>query len=138
MGHGTVAPIGAALALKGRPVFAIIGDACFTMNVMEQIRELGMLRAIGMRRGQIVKIVLGQAVLIGLLGIVAGGVAGTSLARMINISLGSMFGHHIGFALRPQFMALMLVVALAVVLLSALVPARRAARLNPIQAMRQE
>jgi acetolactate synthase-1/2/3 large subunit len=35
MGHGTVAPIGAALAEPGRPVFAIIGDACFTMNGME-------------------------------------------------------------------------------------------------------
>ncbi len=37
MGHGTVAPIGAALAQKGRPVFAIIGDACFTMNGMELV-----------------------------------------------------------------------------------------------------
>jgi acetolactate synthase-1/2/3 large subunit len=35
MGHGTVAPIGAALADRTRPVFAIIGDACFTMNGME-------------------------------------------------------------------------------------------------------
>ncbi|MBI3837470.1 MAG: ABC transporter permease [Planctomycetia bacterium] len=109
-----------------------------TMNVLEQTRELGMLRAIGMRRGQIIKAVLGQAALIGLLGVLAGGIAGTSLARMINVSLGSMFGHYIAFALRPQFIALLLVVALAVVLLSALVPARRAARLNPIEAMRQE
>jgi acetolactate synthase-1/2/3 large subunit len=37
MGHGTVAPIGAALARPQRPVFAIIGDACFTMNGMELI-----------------------------------------------------------------------------------------------------
>ncbi len=37
MGHGTVAPIGAALAGGGRPVVAIIGDACFTMNGMEMI-----------------------------------------------------------------------------------------------------
>lgn len=37
MGHGTVAPIGAALAAKGRPVFAIVGDACFTMNGMELV-----------------------------------------------------------------------------------------------------
>ena len=37
MGHGTVAPIGAAFAEKGRPVFAIIGDACFTMNGMELV-----------------------------------------------------------------------------------------------------
>ncbi|HEV3136640.1 MAG TPA: FtsX-like permease family protein, partial [Pirellulales bacterium] len=109
-----------------------------TMNVMEQTRELGMLRAIGMRRGQIVKTVLGQAALIGLLGVFAGGITGTILARTINISLGSSFGHQIAFSLRPQFVALLLVAALAIVLLSALVPARRAARLTPIQAMRQE
>jgi acetolactate synthase-1/2/3 large subunit len=35
MGHGTVAPIGAKLACPERPVVAIIGDACFTMNGME-------------------------------------------------------------------------------------------------------
>jgi acetolactate synthase I/II/III large subunit len=35
MGHGVVAPIGAALAEPGRPVFAIVGDGCFTMNGME-------------------------------------------------------------------------------------------------------
>jgi acetolactate synthase-1/2/3 large subunit len=37
MGHGTVAPIGAALAEPKRPVIAIIGDACFTMNGMDLI-----------------------------------------------------------------------------------------------------
>ena len=35
MGHGTVAPIGAAIASPTRPVFAIVGDGCFTMNGME-------------------------------------------------------------------------------------------------------
>lgn len=35
MGHGTVAPIGAAMAKTGRPVVTIVGDACFTMNGME-------------------------------------------------------------------------------------------------------
>jgi acetolactate synthase-1/2/3 large subunit len=37
MGHGTAAPIGAALAETGRPIFAIVGDACFAMNGMELI-----------------------------------------------------------------------------------------------------
>jgi len=37
MGHGTVAPIGASLAEPARPVFAIVGDGCFTMNGMEII-----------------------------------------------------------------------------------------------------
>lgn len=35
MGHGTVAPIGAAMGSNGRPVITIVGDACFTMNGME-------------------------------------------------------------------------------------------------------
>ncbi len=108
-----------------------------TMNVLEQTRELGMLRAIGMRRGQIVKTVLGQAACIGLVGILGGGIAGTVLARMINICLGSMFGHYVAFALRPLFVGPLLAAGLAVVMLSAFVPARRAANLNPIQAMRQ-
>jgi acetolactate synthase I/II/III large subunit len=37
MGHGTVAPIGAALALPDRPVFALVGDGCFAMNGMDLI-----------------------------------------------------------------------------------------------------
>ena len=35
MGHGTIAPIGAALAAPKRPVFAIVGDGCFAMNGMD-------------------------------------------------------------------------------------------------------
>jgi len=35
MGHGTLAPIGAALAVPNRPVFAIVGDGCFAMNGMD-------------------------------------------------------------------------------------------------------
>lgn len=43
MGHGTAAPVGAALAHPDRPVFSIVGDACFAMNGMEMItaREHG-------------------------------------------------------------------------------------------------
>jgi acetolactate synthase-1/2/3 large subunit len=35
MGHGTIAPIGAALAAEGRPVFALVGDGCFAMQGMD-------------------------------------------------------------------------------------------------------
>jgi acetolactate synthase-1/2/3 large subunit len=37
MGHGTVAPIGAAMANPGRPVFALIGDGCFMMNGLDLV-----------------------------------------------------------------------------------------------------
>lgn len=109
-----------------------------TMNVLDQTRELGMLRAIGMRRLQVVKTVMGQAAYLGLLGVLGGGASGLILARMINFCLGSMFGHYVAFALRPQFIFTLLSVAMAVVLISALVPARRASALNAIQAMRQD
>lgn len=109
-----------------------------TINVLEQTRELGMLRAVGMRRAQVIKTVLGQALLIGLLGVLSGGAMGLFLAKMINICLGSLFGRHVDFAARPHFIGLLLLAALGVVLISALVPARRAARLSPIQATRQE
>jgi putative ABC transport system permease protein len=109
-----------------------------TMNVLEQTRELGMLRAIGMRRSQIVKTVFGQAIIIGMLGVISGGVAGLSLAQLINLSMGSLFGHAVPFASRPLFVVLMLAAAQGVVLIAALLPARRAAEINPVQAMRQE
>jgi putative ABC transport system permease protein len=109
-----------------------------TMNVIEQTRELGMLRSIGMRRRQIEKTVLAQAFYLGTIGILAGAVAGLSLARSINLSLASMFGRYVPFSWNLPFVAALIVVALLVVLLAALPPARRAARLNPILAMRQE
>ena len=109
-----------------------------TMNVLEQSQELGMLRAIGMPRRQLMHTVLSQAVLIGLLGLAAGAVSGFLLAATINLSLASLFGHSVKFALRADLVALLLTGALAIVLLAALAPAWRAARLSPISAMRSQ
>jgi ABC-type antimicrobial peptide transport system permease subunit len=57
---------------------------------------------------------------------------------MINICLGTLLGRPVEFAARPLFIAALLLAAMLVVMLSALVPARRAARLSPIQATRLE
>lgn len=108
------------------------------MNVFEQTKEIGMLRSIGMGRRQIVKTVVGQAAFLGVIGIGAGVVSGISLARSINTALATMFGHPVPFALRPQFLLLLIGAGLALVLLSALYPGWRAARLNLIEAMRQD
>lgn len=108
------------------------------MNISEQTRELGMLRAIGMARFQIMKTVLGQAAFIGLLGVATGAMTGLVLARSFNFCLGYLFGHPVAFAMRPEFALSLLSMAVVIVFLAALYPAGRAARLNPIQAMRQE
>lgn len=108
------------------------------MNISEQTRELGMLRAIGMARFQLMKTVLGQAAFIGLLGIATGATTGLVLARSFNFCLGYLFGHPVAFAMRPEFALSLLSMGVLVVFLAAMYPAVRAARLNPIQAMRQE
>jgi putative ABC transport system permease protein len=108
------------------------------MSVLEQSRELGMLRAIGMRRGQIIKTIVGQGALLGLVGIVGGAAAGLSLAHGINISLGSLFGRIVEFAVRPQFLLALVAASLALVLLAAAFPAWRASTLSPIQDSRED
>jgi ABC-type lipoprotein release transport system permease subunit len=67
----------------------------------------------------------------------SGGVSGLFLARTINLCLGSRFGHYVEFAIRPLFIIMLVVTSLVVVMLSALFPARRAASINAIEAMRQ-
>jgi putative ABC transport system permease protein len=137
MVSGVVGGLWVLLAL-GLLVGALGVVNTLTMNVLEQTQELGMLRAIGMPRRQLMRTVLAQAVLIGLLGIAAGAVSGFLLAATINLSLASLFGHSVHFALRADLVALLLSGALAIVLLAAVAPAWRAARLSPITAMRAE
>ncbi len=107
------------------------------MNVLEQTRELGMLRAMGMARGGIVKTVIGQAAYLALVGILFGLVSGISLAYSLNLCLASMFGRHVTFYLDPLFLSTLVILSFAVVLLASLLPARRAAALSPIQAIQE-
>jgi putative ABC transport system permease protein len=109
-----------------------------TMNVLEQTRELGMLRAIGMCRWQVVLTVLGQAALIGLVGVAAGECVGLSLSRTINLSMSTLFGRNIAFDAQPAFLGVLGALSLVIVLATALLPAMRAARVSPIHAMRNE
>ena len=94
MVSGVVAGLWILLAL-GLLVGALGVVNTLTMNVLEQTQELGMLRAIGMPRGQLVRTVLSQAVLIAFLGIAAGAASGLLLAWMINLNLASLFGHSV-------------------------------------------
>ena len=137
MVSGVVGGLWVLLAL-GLLVGALGVVNTLTMNVLEQTQELGMLRAIGMPRRQMMRTVLAQATLIGVLGLAAGAMSGFLLAATINLSLASLFGHSVKFALRADLVALLLTGALAIVLVAALAPAWRAARLSPISAMRSE
>jgi putative ABC transport system permease protein len=67
----------------------------FAMTVVERTREIGMLRAIGMTRRQIMLMVLGEASLLGVLGAVAGVGFGMLLAQGLVVSVSNFTGQAI-------------------------------------------
>ena len=120
-------------------VVALLGIVnTLTMNVHEQTRELGVLRAIGMKRGQLRRLVLAQAAGLGLLSVLPGILAGVVLAWLMNLATYSFSGHRVDFILRGGFMAGCAAAAVLIALLAALLPARRASRLKIIEALHYE
>src|SRR5262249_29452402 len=100
--------------------------------------ELGVLRAIGVRRAQVGKIILAQAVALAILSILPGVVAGIGMAYVMNLATHPLIGHVMAFRLSPPFIAGCVALAVVVAVLAAVLPARRAARLQIIQALHYE
>jgi putative ABC transport system permease protein len=111
----------------------------FSMLVAQRTRELALLRAVGAERGQVVRSVLGEAVIVGLAGAVLGIVVGLGLAQAL-VGLFSAFGLKIsgGLPLQPRTVVWSVVVGVGVTVVAALLPARRASRIAPVAAMRDE
>ena len=108
-----------------------------SMTVVERIRELGLLRAAGATRGQLVRIVEVQALLLGSAGSILGVAGGAALAMFIAASLGVVGTVTLD---APDVTAPVLLAGLAVgilvTLVAALEPARRAASVSPVTALR--
>ncbi|VAW37285.1 ABC transporter, fused permease protein, partial [hydrothermal vent metagenome] len=109
----------------------------FAMTVVERTREIGMLRAVGATQRQIIKIVLTEALLLGVVGSVAGVGAGLLLARGLVITMGNFAGQTVKeVSATPQSMLTSVIVGVVVTLAAATVPALQAARISPLQALR--
>jgi putative ABC transport system permease protein len=126
---------GVVAALWGMVVLALgvasIGVTnTLTINVLEQTRELGLLRAVAMTQRQVRKTILTQAMIMALLALVPGVVAGVAIAYLINLATLPMTGHAVEFRLHPGLLAGSLVAGMIVVAVAAWIPANRAARLD--------
>ncbi len=126
--------IGAVNALLGISVLiALIGIVnTLTLSLYERRSELGMLRALGMQRRQVARMVHLEAVLIGLLGTVVGVGAGLLLSWVVIGSIGSG-----AVDLNPNWarLGLITLAGLLVGVVASLVPARRATRLAVLDAI---
>lgn len=116
------------------------------MSVMERTQEFGMQAALGMRRGDIVALVLTEGLVIGIMGAIAGGALGTGFALWleragIDVSA-AMEAIDIPFqgVFYPDWQLRFVIAAAAIgmvaAVIAALYPAWRAARLTPAEALR--
>jgi putative ABC transport system permease protein len=107
------------------------------MTVVERIRELGLLRAAGAGRAQVTRVVLIQALVLGAAGSLGGMVLGAVLAVIAAGWLRAAGSVSIdGPAITPAVLGAGFLAGIAVTLVAALEPARRAAGVSPVAALR--
>jgi len=107
-----------------------------TMNILEQTYEIGMLRTIAMTRSQVRKMILSQAVMMGLIGLVPAVLAGSLISYLLALSNGPTVGHVVEFTFRPRLTAMAFTGEMVLIVLASLIPAERAARLKITDAAR--
>jgi putative ABC transport system permease protein len=109
-----------------------------TMSVIERTQEIGMLRAVGMTRGQVVRMVLAEAGLMGVFGSILGLATGVILARILFSGMTAMSGYKITFVMPADGLVVTLLAGLVISQIAAIFPALRAARIKILEAVHYE
>ena len=105
------------------------------LTVFERTREIGMLRAVGMTRRQVRMMIRYESIVTALMGAALGLVVGVFLAALVTHALSSS---GIVFAVPWIQLVYFVIAAILVGILAAVIPARRASRLNVLQALQYE
>lgn len=147
------------LFLAGIAAISLLVAGIGIMNIMivsliERTREIGILKALGMKNRTVLLIFLGESVIIGLIGAVLGIGAGWALANVVAVvfSEGGLFGGiasgqsaqisngglNIVPVLTPSVLVGALIFGVGVSVIFALYPAWRASKLKPVEALRYE
>ncbi len=115
-----------------------------TMVVTDKTREIGILKAMGMPSGSIRRIFFAQGVVIGLVGTLSGLVLGLAAAvagdryRLIPLDPAVYFIDHLPVDSQPLDVVLIVFASLAIAAIATMYPARQAAGLYPVEAIRHE
>jgi putative ABC transport system permease protein len=115
----------------------------FAIAVTERRKEIGILRALGATRGQVRSLFLVEGAVAGLVGSSLGLLLGVVLARGIALAMGTLvrsvsdLGRHQGIVTSPALLAGALAIGVATSVMAALLPARTAARVDPVRALQK-
>jgi putative ABC transport system permease protein len=129
--------VGLLYAMLGLSVivslFGIVNT--LALAVFERTRELGTLRAVGMTRRQVRRMMRHESIIVALIGAVLGMTVGLLLAALVTHALS---GEGLEFSIPAGTMVAFLIVAVVAGMLAAILPARRASRINVLRALQYE
>jgi len=124
-----VAAIGGISLLVG----AIGIVTIMTIAVNERTNEIGLLRALGARQSQVLGLFLGEAIVLSALGGMSGLALGMGLAQLLHLALPALPVH------TPMiYVFLSEAIAIVIGLAAGVIPARHAAQMDPVEALRAE
>jgi putative ABC transport system permease protein len=129
--------VGLLYAMLGLSVivslFGIVNT--LALAVFERTRELGTLRAVGMTRRQVRRMMRHESIIVALIGAVLGMTVGLLLAALVTHALS---GEGLEYSIPAGTLVAFLIIAIVAGMLAAILPARRASRLNVLQALQYE
>ncbi len=105
------------------------------LSVFERTREIGMLRAVGMTRRQVRRMIRQESIVTALIGAALGLPLGLFLAWLVTRALS---GQGVSFAIPGQLLAYFVWIAFSAGVLAAIAPARRASRLKVLESLQYE
>lgn len=107
------------------------------MSVTERVREIGIMRSLGTQKGEILKMFVYEAAVLGFVGATIGAIASFGIGYMVVVSMLSSADHFFEAGSLVYLPAAMLV-GTVICIFSGLYPAWRASNLDPIEALRAE
>lgn len=113
----------------------------FAISVMERKKEFGLLSSIGATKRQLSHTVFFEAVVVGVIGIILG-ILGAYIGigcviLIINNLISDMLEYKLHLVTNPLFIIIPVIFMIIVIGVSAFIPSRRASRVSPIEAIRQ-